>query len=223
MPIFFKRVTSVEPVARYVAQQLVTALSENHKVLWLTPGGSAIAVASVVSEQVKSIDLSGLTVTLTDERYGPVGHPDSNWLQLEETGFSLPGATLLPVLRGKDREATVAEWDATLRDQLKRNDYRFGLFGFGPDGHTAGILPNSPAVTSDQFANGYDAGNFQRITMTPLAIAKLDEAVVYAMGEAKRPVLEQLSQTVDVPSQPAQALKQVPSLTIYNDLIGEDS
>ena len=38
---------------------------------------------------------------LTDERYGPVGHPDSNWSQLLQKGFDLPQAKLVPVLTGR--------------------------------------------------------------------------------------------------------------------------
>jgi 6-phosphogluconolactonase/glucosamine-6-phosphate isomerase/deaminase len=199
----------------------MSALDQNKKVLWLVPGGSAISIVAEISKRLAGRDLGNLSVTLTDERYGEVGHPDSNWKQLADLNFDLPGANLVPVLNGKDRAGTTADFAEALTTLLDQSDYALGFFGIGPDGHTAGILPGSPAVTSTMAAQDYDAGNFQRITMTPLAIEKLDEVVVYAMGEAKWPVFDQLETDVPVNEQPAQFLKQVPTVTIFNDYKGE--
>jgi hypothetical protein len=58
--------------------------------------------------------------------------------------------------------------------------------------------------------------------MTAPAITRLDEAVVYAIGENKWPVLAQLAQS-DLPltDQPAQVLKRVRIVTIFNDHTGD--
>jgi 6-phosphogluconolactonase/glucosamine-6-phosphate isomerase/deaminase len=217
------KVAAAAEAAEFIAAALSAPLREGKKVLWLVPGGSAIALAAEVAKRLRDVPLNTLTITLTDERYGPVGHPDSNWLQLEQAGFMpLPGAQLLPVLTGTSMGETVAQFSSVLKEQLAVADYALGLFGIGADGHTAGILPHSPAVTSQDFAAGYDAISFQRITMTPPAIAKLDEAVVSAMGETKWPVIDELESTdKPIPDQPAQLLKQVPKLTIFNDHKGE--
>ncbi len=221
--VTFKKITSTKPVADYISDTLTRALHAGRQTLWLVPGGSSIAIAIEVSKRLHSQNLQNLAVTLTDERYGQVGHADSNWLQLQDGGFDLPGATLLPILNGQDRAQTTEEFDKLLGKALEHADYAFGFFGIGPDGHTAGILPNSPAVYSQHLAASYDAGNFERITVTPLAIARLDEAVTYAVGKPKWPVLEQLEKTSqEFTKQPAQALKTVPGLTIFNDAIGED-
>ena len=171
---------------------------------------------------LEGVDLSNLTVTLTDERYGPVGHPDSNWWQMEEAGVTLPGAQRIPVLAGADRPATTSAFAAHLQAAFSQADYVLGFFGIGADGHTAGILPGSLAVHSEELAASYDAGNYERITMTPKAVTRLDEAVVYAVGKAKWPVFDDLSKG-DLPLdvQPAQILKQVPECTVFNDYKGE--
>jgi 6-phosphogluconolactonase/glucosamine-6-phosphate isomerase/deaminase len=114
-------------------------------------------VAAAVSQHLRREPLERLTVTLTDERYGPVGHADSNWRQLATAGFDLPGATMLPVLKGLDMPSTVAEFAAVLKHHLSAADFALGFFGIGADGHTAGILPGSPAVAATEFAAGYDA------------------------------------------------------------------
>lgn len=217
----YAKITTPDPVAEYLAAAVTKRLSRGKRVLWLVCGGSSIAVAAAASKLLAGHDLSKLAVTLTDERYGYVGHPDSNWRQLSEAGFALPGARLRPVLTGASMDSTVAGFADILEEELDRADYRLGFFGIGPDGHVAGILPGSPAVDADDLTAGYDAGNFRRLTMTFQAISALDEAVVYAVGEAKWPVLDQLEDELELDVQPAQALKDIETLTVFNDHKGE--
>jgi 6-phosphogluconolactonase/glucosamine-6-phosphate isomerase/deaminase len=140
----FYKIQSAEPVAKFLADTILDRLFKGQKVLWLVGGGSGIKVAVAASQILKKqSNLSSLTFTLTDERFGAVGHGDSNWKQLLEAGFSLPGA-------------------------------------------------------------------------------QLDEAVLYAVGEAKKPVLKKLNEAISLSEQPAQFLKTLPKLTVYNDQIGED-
>jgi 6-phosphogluconolactonase/glucosamine-6-phosphate isomerase/deaminase len=223
MDLVFKRVNSVGPAADYLARVIGEKLRDSKQVLWLVPGGSAIAVAAETAKKLGGTPLENLTVTLTDERYGDVGHADSNWPQLQAAGFDLPGATMVPVLRGEDLASTVQRYAEILKIEMDKADFRIGLFGIGADGHTAGMLPHSPAVDETGFAHGYDAGNFVRITMARPAIARLDEAVVYAKGQEKWPVLEQLGTELPVEDQPAQALKQIARVTIFNDHQGDQA
>jgi 6-phosphogluconolactonase/glucosamine-6-phosphate isomerase/deaminase len=217
----FVKTDAPAPVADYLAERITLLLGENKRVLLLLSGGSAIKVAAALAPKLQDARLPGLAVTLTDERYGEPGHPDSNWKQLLDAGFSLPGAVLVPVLQGNNMDDTVAAFDGALRTAIKHADYCIGLFGIGADGHTAGILPLSPAVTASGMAFGYDGGKYQRVTMTAGAITQLDEAVVYAVGSEKWPVIQQLHDEVSVDQQPAQLLKQVGRVTIYNDHQGD--
>jgi 6-phosphogluconolactonase/glucosamine-6-phosphate isomerase/deaminase len=219
----FYKIQSAEPVAKFLADTILDRLFKGQKVLWLVGGGSGIKVAVAASQILKKqSNLSSLTFTLTDERFGAVGHGDSNWKQLLEAGFSLPGASLRPVLDGKNIEVTTKLFAEGLKEELDIADYSIGLFGIGTDGHTAGILPNSPAVSSKDYAAFYKTPEFERITMTFDAIKQLDEAVLYAVGEAKKPVLKKLNEAISLSEQPAQFLKTLPKLTVYNDQIGED-
>lgn len=213
----FERLNSEEGATR-IGEALLDHLKRG-SVLWLVPGGSAmkIALGAVTYLCEQNISLENLTITLTDERYGEVGHADSNWRQLEGAGFCAPGATLRPVLDGGSIEETARAWGAWLEEALAKANYRIGLFGIGPDGHTSGILPHSPAVTAPGLVAAYDGGAYQRITTTGEALARLDEAVVYAAGESKHPVLDQLETEVPVEDQPAQLLKRVLKVTIFND------
>ncbi len=242
----FYKISSVETVAKALAETIKQHLAAGEQVFWLVSGGSSIAVASLASKllapwnarpgragMADSTGLAGapldkLVVSLTDERFGPIGHTDSNWRQLNMAGFELPRAKLLPILGGQDIEATTEGFKRTLEQQLAAANYRIGLFGIGNDGHTAGILPNSLAASSAELAACYDAdprsgsgASFTRITITPKGIARLDEAVAYATGEAKHPALNQLEQVLPLAQQPAQALKTAKKFSVYNDYKGE--
>lgn len=219
----FQKISDSQPVTRYLVQ-LLTAYLQGGRVLWLVPGGSSIVIAADVSRQLKPEDTNHLTISLTDERYGDVGHPDSNWQQLMNTGFQVGNAQVLPVLTGSDMGTTTTAYGKALQEAMSSADYRVGFFGMGADGHTAGILPNSPAVHDENFAASYDAGNFKRITMTPKAITYLDETVIYAVGEEKREALLNLNlENLPLETQPAQIHKQIQKCTIFNDQIGEEA
>lgn len=208
-----------DDIVRYLYQQITKAVRAGKQVLWLVSGGSAIDIA--VKTAKKLGNGQQITVTLTDERFGSVGHSDSNWQQLLQAGFALPGALLLPVLQGETVYQTTKTFEQNLQNALLKADFKIGLFGMGVDGHTAGILPYSLVGKTSDLAIYYQGSDYRRITIANSAIKQLDEAVLYAIGEAKKPALEQLQQDVSVASQPVQILKQVKSLTIFNDQIGE--
>lgn len=206
--------------AAFLAQAIGTALGEGKKVLWFVPGGSAIAVAAAaarsLSEQQETVRLSNLTVTLTDERYGAPKHADSNWQQLLLAGFLIPGARLFPVLSGADIFETAEAYNNRLAVEMPVA-YKIALLGIGADGHTAGLLPHSPALSSPDLAAAYRGGRFKRLTITPRALVQLDQAVVYAIGEEKWPALAKLREDVKIEDQPAQILKKISRVTIFTD------
>lgn len=181
-----------------------------------------MAIVLAVAKRLKGLDLKNLTVFLTDERYGPIGHNNSNWAYLEKNGFKLNGANLIPTLMNRSLDETVQLYDKAIEPFLNDNStYKLAMAGIGVDGHTFGIKPKSPAVFSSQLVSGYRGDDFVRITLTPEAVKQMDEIVSYVMGAEKHPVLDELDKKVPMVTQPAQALKQVKELTIYNDYKGE--
>ncbi len=216
--INFTKEATAENTSEFVFKAILEKLELGKKVLWFATGGSSIEVCSLVSKKLASLDHKNLTIMLTDERYGKLNHPDSNWQQLISKGFDLPEAKLIPVLIGENREKTVEIFNQELKKELAKADYKIGLFGIGADGHTAGILPHSPAVNSEDLAFGYDSEKFERITITTKTILMLDEAVVYMMGQNKWKVVDDLKErNIPIDEQPAQILKKVPLLTIFTD------
>ena len=215
-----------------LARSIEAALHDGRQVLWLLSGGSAVDIAAKAAKALPDTGMKNVTISLIDERFGPVGHPESVWQQLEEAGFAVTGAKLVPVLNGKSLEETAAAWEKAMREAFETCDYKIGLLGIGPDGHTAGILPHSPAssYSGSKLVFAYQSEAipgvrpaFERITLTRHALSQLDEIVAPAMGESKREALENLQRELPVDEQPAQILKQAKELYVYNDAIKGES
>lgn len=218
MAIVFKNTTKVDEVAEFVFNSLKKQLAQGKKVLLFLAGGSAIPVAVQISKLLEKSEHKNLIITLTDERYVPVGHFNSNYFQLIEKGFKVKELKFIPVLTGDDLTTTTKKFSQFLEEEFLKADYKISLFGIGTDGHTAGIMPESSAVTSLDLVASFDTPVFSRITLTPRAIEELDEAVVWAQGKDKWEVLKELKNDININIQPAQVLKKVPLLTIFTDL-----
>jgi 6-phosphogluconolactonase/glucosamine-6-phosphate isomerase/deaminase len=196
-------------------------LSAHEAVVWLLSGGSSIAVATATATLLAKSDLSNLSIGLIDERYGALNHSDSNLRQLESSGFYLPGINIVPVINGLGFEASTEKYNSFIEQIFSQNIYKIGLLGIGSDGHTAGILPDSSAVESEKYVIGYKATDYQRITLTGKGLRVLDRAIVYAAGTSKKTALQNLTKSLPAIKQPAQLLKQIPRVDVYNDVIGE--
>ncbi len=222
MAIRFVKISSPDPVVAYVADTLKAHLNAGERVLWLIAGGSVIKVAVQVAKQLEGTPLSALTVSLTDERPGFPGHADSNWAGLLAAGFDVAGARRQAILTGASTKSDVASFARFLDVELRANEFRFGLFGVGPDGHTAGLPARTAAMTTTAaVAAYYESGSFKRLSMTPAAIARLDEAVVYMVGADKHEQVERFARDLPFVEQSAQALKSTPSVTVFNDYKGD--
>jgi 6-phosphogluconolactonase/glucosamine-6-phosphate isomerase/deaminase len=207
-------------VAVFITSRIAEELAQGKKVLWLIPGGSSIPVAIEAAKVLSTSNHDGLMVSLTDERYGTVGHVDSNWTQLLAHGFDLPRALLVPVLKGESLAHTTAAWSAHLESLIREADYILGFFGIGADGHIAGMLPHTSALISKECATSYDAEKFQRITITPRVIDELDTAVAFTQGKSKWPTLAKLREDLHRGDHPVQLLKHVPEFTLFTDYQG---
>ena len=218
----FVHTNSSAPVIENLFRIISNALAENEKVLWLLSGGSAISIAVSTAARLKELNnLDRLTIMQIDERYGPVGHKDSNWKAIIEAGFDCKPAKYIPVLKNLPFDETVDRVETLLKREVKSSDLRIGLFGIGPDGHTAGMLPYSSAAAEKQhLVVGYTGPDYPRITMTTPAIEQLDLAIAFASGEPKIPTIKLLvNRALPIAEQPAQALKLSLSFYLYSDYV----
>jgi 6-phosphogluconolactonase/glucosamine-6-phosphate isomerase/deaminase len=207
-----------------LTQRLVHELSNDKKVLWLTSGGSNIPAIVQIMSHVTADLSEGLTVLPVDERYGEVGHENSNWAALMRAGFKGQHAELEPVLFGDlSFQATIVRFQHIATKAFAANDCIIGQFGIGDDGHIAGILPESEAAHEKiEFVSGYHTEQYDRLTLTFSAIKQITAAYVFAFGEAKANALKILeTKIVPLEKQPAQILKQMREAYVYNDQRGD--
>jgi 6-phosphogluconolactonase/glucosamine-6-phosphate isomerase/deaminase len=223
LSVKFARIKSLDAPADFLYNVISANLEKNKTVLWLVPGGTAIAIAAKTAERLNTakLNLSRLYISLTDERWGAPEHSDSNYSQLQLAGFMVPGSNIYNVLNGNSALEDTNMFNRWLKARIDDCDYKLGLFGMGADGHTSGILPHSKALSSTQLAEFYDGGQYIRITTTARLISRLDLAVVYSADKEKEPALIKLKQTVDPALQPVQLLKKAKELVIFNDSVGE--
>ncbi len=219
MSLEFKKINNEGACAGILAEGLATLLKSGKKVLWLIPGGSNIKIAVDAMNLIRAqqnIDLGNLSITLTDERYGPVGHVDSNWQQLLAAGLNLDKIKNSPVLRGLSLLETIQNYTEEMEKLFTETEVVVGQFGIGADGHIAGVLPGTIGAESQEIVVGYEAPPYTRITLTLEALKKINKAFVFAFGANKKLALQSLKQDAFTPA-PAQILKSIPQVEIYTD------
>lgn len=204
---------------------LRNALRSNNKVLWLVSGGSWIPYEVAMMQSLAAEERSKLMVLLADERYVTAGHADSNYHQLQEAGFSDKRVDFVDVLAtGESLEETTSHYAEVLQHALTDADFVFATLGIGYDGHTAGILPASPAATDNtSLVIGYRGHDFLRMTSGLHALANVNTAVVFAYGQKKHEALMRLAdKSESVSNVPSMLLYDLPDVTIYNDFIDKE-
>lgn len=221
------RLTSTDGIletAKAIADKIRTALDKDRHVLWLVSGGSAIAVATEARQLLGQLSPNKrLTVGMIDERFVPVGHQDSNWTQLLQSGFDGSGIQAYPMLEaGVNVEDIAAAYGTLLEGLLAQADYRIGLFGVGADGHTGGLLPHNPLMHGNEQLVGHFKGpDYERITVTPSLIHKLDDIIVFVLGQQKWPAITAMLQKGPIEEIPARVLTETGKTILFTDYKGD--
>ena len=207
-------------VANYIASKIVNHLSSGEQVVWFVSGGSNIGLAKEIRSSLDLGTFKGkLHICLVDERFGTIGHSDSNWQQLLDVGFDTSYCQVYPIINNKNNATdTVKEYNDTINNLLSQGYYCIGQLGLGPDGHTSGLLPNNPLMNSTDYYGYYLCPDYQRITSTPKLICMLDEIVLFASGQAKAQALRSMLSEGPIDKIPARLLKNSKSLKIFTDI-----
>ena len=203
-----------------IAERLNTLLAHKHSVLWLVSGGSNIAIQTMAMNMVPDNLSKNLTIMPIDERFGLYNHADSNTAAMRAAGFDPKHAEWIDILEDNGTlEQTTQLLNSYLAREVAIGDYVFATLGMGEDGHTAGILPQSPALTTADFAVSYKAKDYTRISIGADALtAHVQQVVLSAFGSNKHAALEHLK-SKDESRQivPAMILHQIHDCTVYHD------
>lgn len=221
MGLIINKYESCDEAIQEAALKLISALDHPVKTLLLLSGGSSLSVAKVALSKLELDQKKLITIAQIDERYGELGHDDSNWNGIVEVAGSFNDyADTLKVLQDSGSiEEDAANYNAQLTMLFKKNILKVGLFGVGVDGHVAGMLPGSEAkflkYTDGRMVVNFRGSDFPRITTTSALMKVLDEAVVYACGEAKADAINKLYKKLPANEHPAQLLKEVTQVSVY--------
>ena len=138
----------------------------------------------------------------SDERHVPPVDPESNYRMADEAMLSKIPVAAGNILRvpaeNPDAAAAAAAYEQTLRKFFSLQSGQFPRFdlillGMGPDGHTASLFPETPALRQDSrlvVANWVQKLKASRITLTLPVINAANSVAFLVSGADKAPALQ---------------------------------
>jgi 6-phosphogluconolactonase len=196
--IFETREEAAIAAARRIGEALLRRLDGQGAASLVVSGGTS--PAGVFDELAKTtLNWPGVHVILSDERWVPPEHEDSNEKLVRETLLAgeAQDASLLPVYRP---DVTIEERCSEISEELLQAPFPFAcaLLGMGEDGHFASLFPDA-----ENLQEGLDVDSRQlcipvqtaasphpRVSLTLSALSRSDEIVLLIFGDAKRDVYE---------------------------------
>jgi 6-phosphogluconolactonase len=192
------QVTVCEPTAHAAtAAGLVAAIIAG------APGPRAtVGLAGGSTPRATYREMRGLAIAwdrvdlwLSDERWVPPDHEESNGLMAAETlgpAVTLHRPRWSELLTAAD---AAAFYEAELRHLIPDGRADLVVLGMGTDGHTASLFPGTEALTetSRRFvANWVPQMETWRLTVTPIMITAARAVVVLVAGESKADALAEV-------------------------------
>ena len=200
---FKTRLEASTAAAKRMAELLANRLDNQSEASIIVSGGTS--PRGCMTELAKApLDWRRVQVTLSDERWVPPDHEDSNEKLVRECLLvdQASAAQLLPVYA--DGVSPEERCDA-LQDPLPVLPFSCSLIGIGTDGHFASLFPDA-----EQLALGLDvesgrlyipvttsASPHPRVSMTLGAISRSDEIILLFFGDEKLEVYEQAKASPD--------------------------
>ena len=154
-------------------------------------------------------DWSGVDLWWVDERVVPPADGNSNYRLIRES--LLDGLARGPEVHRVQGELPPGEAADEYDAELEGVTLAFALMGIGPDGHTASLFPNAPALDiTHRRAVAVEAGmepHVPRVTMTRPVLAAARELVYLVTGESKAEAAERAFAQPPSPATPASLVR----------------
>ncbi len=197
----------------------------------LSGGSTPRALYSLLAANYAGFAWNRVFLFFGDERHVPPTDPDSNYRMVKEsllTKIAIPAENVFRVpAENPDAAAAASDYEAQLRrffglrpeirPEVRTEDRpgefpRFDLIllGMGPDGHTASLFPDSPALDEQSrlmVANWVAKFNTYRITFTFPVLNRAAEVMFLASGADKAEMLRQVLEGKSTPPLPSQRVQ----------------
>ena len=144
---FDDRATMASALAEAVAENLRAAQRERSRATLAVPGGTTPR-DFLRALRAESLDWSRISVTLTDERWVPADHAESNerMVRAELLSGLAAAASWIALYTGhQDPESAHAECERRLRPLLP---FDVVVLGMGIDGHIASLFPRQAGLAA---------------------------------------------------------------------------
>lgn len=189
---------SAEALASAVADRLREGLDRSARASLLVPGGrTPVLFQQTLSRQ--SLDWSKVSISLSDDRWLPADHADSNELLLRRNLLQGPAAAA--------RFVSLVDASVSALSHLVAAETAFDslsqpldavVLGIGEDGHTASLFPDAAeTLVAIDPTNGHrlaiiqpTSAPYTRISATLNALLNAKIIYILAQGDAKRAALE---------------------------------
>ena len=198
-------------LAGEVAAVLAAAIRETGRAALAVPGGTTPA-AFLTALGGHALDWAAVSVTLTDERCVPAGHPRSNRRLLDETLFAGPArAARFVALDDGEALSAILPLDAC-------------VLGMGEDWHIASLFPGadrledalSPECATPARLLRAPGAPEERITLTAPALTGAGRCYLLIHGAEKRAALDRANATAGPADAPVRLVLDGPNpATVY--------
>ncbi len=174
-------------LAGFIARRLNEGLKERQEASLVFSGGRT---PRLILPRLTALSLpwEKITVTLSDERWVPLDHPESNEGMLRE--YLPPSARILGLYTG---HAGPKEGEAECESRLAEFPWPADVFflGMGEDGHTASLFPGFVAPQDERRCMAVPPGPKiaqARMSLTPKALLEGRVAALAVSGQSKWPI-----------------------------------
>jgi len=197
--------------ARKVAEIISDCLSKKQSCAIALSGGSTPKrlYELLAKGEGGAIDWKRVHVFFSDERNVPPEDQESNYRMAKESLFAsgLVSEANIHRIRGElSADEAAQQYEGEIKRVLGNNPvFDLVLLGLGPDGHTASLFPDSPALRESKklvAANRVDKLKSDRITFTYPLLNRAEHVMFLASGPDKADIVRSvLSGDGDYPSQ----------------------
>lgn len=177
----------------------------------LAGGHTPASVYALWAEKYRdAMPWTGVHLFWSDERYVPADNPLSNYRMVRENLLArvpLPEANVHPMpTHFEEPEEAAKAYEAALRKFFHAAPPAFDLqfLGVGPEGHTASLFPESPALEEAQrwvIPVRVPADPPLRLTMTLPVLNQARNTFFLVTGAGKRPIINVLRNASDFEAQ----------------------
>jgi 6-phosphogluconolactonase len=159
-----------------------------------------------------------------DERYVPLGHPDSNFQMVKKAlldHIPIPEKNVHPVPTEMEIWRAAEHYERGMRRIFDGEwpNFDLVLLGMGEDGHTASLFPHSAGIYEEKrwfIANFAPEKQTWRLTLTKNAINAARKILILVHGEAKATTLADVLVGPSVPyRKPIQLIKPIMGQVIW--------